>query len=225
VHFIKDELSGLKLGTRDRITEIHLKNGKLDLHENSVVVNAAGVCARDVMKMVGEDIPVRTRKRCIFVVDCHDKSIKSCPLVIDISGVYFRPEGQHFIVGVSPPDAQDVDVSPDDFEVDYSIWENIIWPTIAERVPSFEAVKLVSAWAGHYDYNIFDYNALLGPHPTIKNLYIANGFSGHGLQQSPAVGRAMSEIILDGKFVTIDLSDFLVSRVQANKPIVELNIW
>ena len=91
-------------------------------------------------------------------------------------------------------------------------------------MPAFEAIKLVRAWAGHYDYNTLDQNAILGAHPEVANFHFANGFSGHGLQQSPAVGRAIAELIAFGHYRSIDLSRFSYARVAANQPIIELNV-
>lgn len=81
-----------------------------------------------------------------------------------------------------------------------------------------------SAWAGFYDYNTFDQNGIVGLHPLVNNMYFATGFSGHGLQQSPAVGRAVAELILDGKYKTIDLSAFDFRRIINQEPMLETNI-
>jgi sarcosine oxidase len=124
---------------------------------------------------------------------------------------------------VSPEEANDPDCL--DFEIDYSFWEELVWPTIANRVPAFEAVKLVRAWAGHYDYNILDQNVILGPHPDCPTMLLANGFSGHGLQQSPAAGRALAELVIHGGYRSLDLTRFGYERVLKNDPIVEANVW
>ena len=185
------------------------------------LVDSAGYHAHEVAAMAGIELPIRPRKRFVFVFDCKEP-VERAPLLIDPSGVYFRPEGANFIGGVSPPEDQGPDCF--DFEIDYRLFEEVVWPTLAERVPAFEAIKLVRAWAGHYDYNTLDQNAILGPHPEIRNFYFANGFSGHGLQQSPAAGRATAELIAHGAYRSIDLTRFGYERVLRGEPIVELNV-
>jgi len=185
------------------------------------VVNAAGPRAGHVAALAGLDVPVRPRKRFVYVFDCRSE-VKGGPLLIDPTGVYFRPEGRGFIGGVSPPEDQDPDSF--DLEVDHRLFEDTVWPVLAHRVPAFEAIKLVSAWAGTYDYNTLDQNAILGPHPEIRNFYLANGFSGHGLQQSPAAGRAIAELIAYGAYRSLDLRRFSFERVLRNEPIRELNV-
>jgi len=184
-------------------------------------VNAAGYHAHKIAAAVGLDLPVRPRKRMVYVFDCRDKP-ERMPLTIDPTGVWCRPEGSAFIAGVSPPEAEDPDAT--DFEIDYRFYEETVWPTLAHRIPAFEAIKLVRAWVGHYDYNTFDQNAILGPHPELRNFYFANGFSGHGLQQSPAVGRAIAELIVHGRYQTLDLSRFGYERISKGTPILELNV-
>jgi len=146
----------------------------------------------------------------------------SCPLVIDTSGVWFRPERDRYLAGWSPPEADD----PEDeaLEVEHSQFDDVIWPALAARVPAFEAIRGMGAWAGHYDYNCFDQNALLGTHPDVPNLVFANGFSGHGMQHSPGIGRGISELILHGAYRTLDLSPLAITRVAANRPLRELNV-
>ena len=185
------------------------------------LVDSAGYHAHEVAAMAGIELPIRPRKRFVFVFDCK-APIERAPLLIDPSGVYFRPEGANFIGGVSPPEDQDPDCF--DFEIDYRLFEDVVWPALAERVPAFEAIKLIRAWAGHYDYNTLDQNAILGPHPEVRNFYFANGFSGHGLQQSPAVGRATAELITHGAYRSIDFARFGYERVLRGEPIVELNV-
>lgn len=185
------------------------------------VVNAAGPHAGRVAGLAGIELPVRPRKRFVYVFDCR-ASLPINQLVIDPSGVYFRPEGAQFIGGVSPPEEEDEDCL--DLEIRYELFEERVWPALAHRVPAFEELKLVRAWAGHYEYNTLDQNAVLGPHPEIRNFYFANGFSGHGVQQAPAAGRAIAELLVDGRYRTLDLARFGYDRIMRNDPIRELNV-
>ena len=109
----------------------------------------------------------------------------------------------------------------DDFDEDQNIWQDHVWPLIATRIPQFEAIKVTSSWAGHYAFNTLDHNAVLGPHPHVSNFIFANGFSGHGLQQSPAVGRGISEWITHGAWQSLDFSCFSYERIAANQPLLE----
>ncbi len=185
------------------------------------VVNAAGPRAAGVAAMAGLQLPVSPRKRMVFHFDCRTKI--ASPLTIDTSGVYFRPEGPNYIAGSSPHGEQP-DPDTFDLEVDRSWFEDVIWPAIAHRVPAFEAIRLLDAWAGHYEVNTLDHNAVIGPHPDLPNFLFANGFSGHGLQQAPAVGRGLAEWIVTGRYETLDLSPLGYERVLSNQPIRELNV-
>ena len=111
-----------------------------------------------------------------------------------------------------------------DWEVDHAFFEERMWETLAARVPLFEAVKVISAWVGHYDYNALDQNAVIGPHPEVANFYFANGYSGHGLQQGAASGNAIAELIIHGAYRTIDLSCFGFERIRRNEPLFEKNV-
>ena len=167
----------------------------------------------------GIALPVEPRKRCVFVVACRT-ALPGMPLMVDPTGVWIRPEGEGYICGVSPAE----DPRAMDFDVDYGLFEDVVWPMLAHRVPAMEALKLQRAWAGHYDYNTLDQNAVIGPHPEIGNFIFANGFSGHGLQQSPAAGRAVAELIVHQKFISLDLTLFGYERVMSGRAVKELNI-
>jgi glycine/D-amino acid oxidase-like deaminating enzyme len=185
------------------------------------VVNAAGPWAASVAAMVDAPLPVEARRRCVFAFDAR-RELPACPLVIDTSGIWFRPEGEGFICGHAPPEREDLPDLP--LEVDRRDFEEALWPALAARVPAFEAIKVTNAWAGYYEVNTFDRNAILGPHPDLANLYFANGFSGHGLMQSPAVGRAIGELLVHGRYVTLDLSVFAYERIAAGRRVVEQNV-
>src|SRR5699024_2102160 len=102
--------------------------------------------------------------------------------------------------------------------------EEVLWPILANRVPAFEALRNTHSWAGHYDMNTVDQNVIIGPHPDLANLLFANGFSGHGMRPAPAVGRALSELVIDGDFQTLDLSRLGWARILDNNPIIERNV-
>lgn len=218
VTYLADTVTGLKREGNRVVSVATKENGAIAC---GAVVNSSGYWAREIAATAGIDLPVRPRKRMVYVFDCREP-LTRVPLTIEPKGVWFRPEGASYICGVSPEEANDPDST--DFELDYSFYEDLIWPTIANRVPAFEAIKLTRAWVGHYDYNTLDQNAILGPHPEIGNFYFCNGFSGHGLQQSPAVGRATAELIANGAYKSIDLTRFGFERVLRNEPLREINV-
>lgn len=182
------------------------------------LVDAAGIRARDVAALAGVDVPVFPRKRFVFVFDCRD-DVPGLPLTVLPEGIYVRPEGEHFITGYSPPPEEDPDC--DDFEVDYNRFEELLWPALAARIRPFEAIRMLNAWAGHYDVHPLDHNAVVGPHPEVDNLLVAAGFSGHGLQQAPAVGRGLAERVVHGAWVSLDLSPLGFERVLSGTPLAE----
>jgi glycine/D-amino acid oxidase-like deaminating enzyme len=185
------------------------------------VVDAAGPWAAGVAAMAGVDLPVAAHRRCVFAFDAQEPPPEA-PLVIDTSGAWFRPEGEGFIGAISPDPLEDAPDLP--LEVDHRLWEERLWPALATRVPAFDALRRTGAWAGYYEMNTFDRNAILGPHPEVANLYFANGSSGHGIQGAPAVGRAIAELLVHGRYVTLDLSIFAFERIAAGRPIIERNV-
>jgi glycine/D-amino acid oxidase-like deaminating enzyme len=218
VDWIKESVVGLDLAG-SQVKALRLGSG--DTLACGHAVSAAGWHAADIAAMAGFDIPIRPRKRLVFVFACRE-TLERVPLTIDPSGVYFRPEGATYLCGVSPPPEMDPDCT--DFEIDYTLYEETIWPTLAARVPAFEAIRLERAWAGHYDYNLLDQNAILGAHPAVDNLLFATGFSGHGLQQSPAAGRAVAELVTYGEYRSLDLRRFGFARILAMNPLREINV-
>jgi len=202
-----------------RATELTLDDGARIACGTLVI--AAGTGARDLVRQTGFDIPVHAKKRMIFTFECREK-LDGFPLMIDPTGVYCRPEGAGFIGGSAPPPDADPDAT--DFDVEHGFFDDVVWPTLAARVPAFEAIRPGRAWAGHYDMNLFDHNALVGLVPGTANVHLANGFSGHGLQQCPAVGRYIAETIVDGRLRTLDLADLDPGRLAANRPVIEKNV-
>ncbi|MCK9550206.1 FAD-binding oxidoreductase [Aquamicrobium sp.] len=201
----------------DEITHVVLRTG--ETIGCGLVVNSAGARGPEIARKAGLEIPVEPRRRSIFIFSCHTPIEGRMPNVIDPSGVFCRPEGAFFLSGGVPD--PDLAVSPDDFEVGHSEYEDQVWPNMAHRIPQFEAIKLQNYWAGHYDYNTLDQNAIVGPHDEVRNFYFANGFSGHGLQQAPAVGRGLAELATYGAFRTLDLTPLGYERIRNNRPFYE----
>ncbi|WP_068302603.1 FAD-binding oxidoreductase [Pararhodobacter sp. CCB-MM2] len=206
------------------VTTVTLKSGAVI--KAGTVVNASGPRAGLTAKMAGLHLPVEPRKRTLFVLDCAKTPEGSArvaggrlPLMIDTTGVFVRPEGRYFLAGAVPVDDPAVDY--DDFTPRYEEFEEIIWPALAERSENFEAMKVVNQWAGHYDYNTLDHNLVVGRHPEVTNFVFANGFSGHGLQQAPAVGRAVSEQIIYGAYRSLDFAEVGYERVVEGRLFLE----
>ena len=220
VEFVHDEVVSVR---RDgaRVTGVTLaRAGGVAC---GVVVNAAGASgAPEICGSLGVELPIESRKRCTYVFECREP-IGQTPLTITETGVGFRSEGSGFIVNLSPPAERDP--ATKDTEIDYELFDELVWPALALRVPAFEAIKLTGAWCCHYDYNTLDENLIIGRTPMYENFYLAAGFSGHGLQQSPAVGRALCELIAFGEFRTIDLTRFGYQRVLDGVAIRETNCY
>jgi FAD-dependent oxidoreductase domain-containing protein 1 len=205
----------------ERIASVQLSDGTRIAC--GALVNAAGASgARVLAEKMGFAVPVFAKKRCVFSFECRTP-LAGFPLLIDTSGVWVRPEGQGHIAGYSPDDLDEQDHG-DDFSVDWPIFDETIWPALASRIPAFEQIRPGRAWAGHYDMCLLDHNALIGRMPRLANGYIACGFSGHGLQQSPAVGRGLAELMIDGRYNALDLSDLSPDRVISGKPLLERNV-
>lgn len=184
------------------------------------VVNAAGPRAARVAEMAGLHLPVEPRKRYTWIFTAETPLDRELPLTIDPSGVHVRQDGPTTYLAGSRGDP-DPAADPADFSMDHGLWENHVWPALATRIPAFESIRLVTEWAGHYAYNTLDRNAVLGPHPELGNFLFLNGFSGHGLQQSPAMGRGLAEWIAHGEYRSLDLSPFGYARVAQGEPIIE----
>lgn len=218
VEYIHDEVTGMTLNAAGTgVDSVTLKSG--DTISCGSVVNASGPRAVATAQMAGIDLPVRPRKRYTFIFDAANPLDRDLPLTIDPSGVHMRSEGKYYLAGC-PPD-EDPDVAPDDFGFDHSLWQEKVWPIIATRVPAFEQVKVINEWVGHYAYNTFDQNAVIGRHTKVSNFFFANGFSGHGLQQSPAMGRGIAEQIAHGEYRTLDLAPFGYDRIENQQKFME----
>jgi FAD-dependent oxidoreductase domain-containing protein 1 len=196
-----------------RVTGVKVGSG--ETIEAPCVVSCTGAWAAEIAKSVGIQIPVVPIKRQVFAVDPAVKPEGPLPLTILPSGLYFRTEaGGLLLIGKS----LESDPIGYDFSWDQNRFFDELWPELATFAPAFERLKLVRGWAGLYEVNTLDYNGIIGPWPGLKGFYVANGFSGHGLQQGPGVGRHMAELIL-GKPLSLDLSIFTPERIIENRPI------
>ncbi|WAX96084.1 FAD-binding oxidoreductase [Aminobacter sp. NyZ550] len=220
IDMITSEVTGIER-SGNRVTAVTLATG--ERLETGTLFNAAGPNAGKVAAMAGLALPVEPRKRNVFVFEAREK-FADMPLMVDPSGVYVRPEGSVFITGGAESEDGELAADPTDFNPDWGLFEEVIWPVLATRVPAFEAIKATQAWVGHYDYNALDQNAVIGPHPEVQNFIFANGFSGHGLQQAPAVGKALAELLVHGTYRTIDCSAFGYQRIAEGRAFRELNV-
>ncbi|MEO3387209.1 FAD-binding oxidoreductase [Mesorhizobium sp. CAU 1741] len=207
--------------TGNRVTGVTLADGRTI--DAGILVNAAGPNGGKIAALAGLHLPVEPRKRTVFVFEAREQ-FEDMPLLVDTSGIWVRPEGSVYITGGAEDEAGEGAADPKDFDPDWPLFEEIVWPALATRVPAFEAIKPGRAWAGHYEYNTLDQNAVIGPHPEVANLLFANGFSGHGLQQAPAVGKALAELVVHGAYRSIDCSAFGYERIAENRPFRELNV-
>ena len=211
---IDGEAKGFERDANGKVIAVLLADGSRIACRH--VVNAAGPWARTLAAAAGIALPVHARRRTVFVLSC-PQTLADCPLVIDPSGFWFRPEGRHFIAGATPvPDLDDLPLEPNLAEFDEALWTRM-----AHRVPAFAALRVERAWAGYYEMNLFDANAIIGAHPAAPNLWFANGFSGHGMQQAPAAGRGVAELILRGRFETLDLAPLGFQRLLQGRPLTE----
>jgi glycine/D-amino acid oxidase-like deaminating enzyme len=216
VEYLAAEVTGLAVSA-DRVTHVTTTAGTIACGQ---VVNAAGTRAARVAAMAGIPLPVEPRKRYSWIFKAEKPLDRPLPLTIDPTGVHMheRGGGTYECGSAGSPDPA---VGCDDFAFDHDLWESHVWPVIATRIPQFEAIRVTHQWTGHYDMNTLDHNAIIGPHDRIGNFMFMNGFSGHGLQQAPAMGRAMAEWLTAGRYRTLDMSPFHFDRIRDNRPLIE----
>jgi len=243
VEYIPQRVVGLSMAPAGgRISSLQLADGSAV--EVGRVVNAAGAQAGHLVSLCGPAVaplPVVPRKRSMWLFHAQEVPWgaplppENTPLTVDIGGVYFRSEGSRpgaFVCGASPPPEDDPDFDASDpahlvalDNADDDLFQERIWPALAARAPALEVLKVESSWAGFYEYNTLDQNGVVGWHPDVPNMLLACGFSGHGLQQSPGVGRACAELLLHGGFATIDLQCFGFERITGHEPLFERGIY
>ncbi|MEZ5871312.1 MAG: FAD-binding oxidoreductase [Nitratireductor sp.] len=219
IEYVANEVVAMtKDKSGNRVQSVTLASG--EVVSCGHVVNASGPRAVRTSRMLGIEIPVEPRKRFTWIFTAENPLDQELPLTIDPSGVHFRQDGRTSYMAGGHSD-HDPAVEYDDFEMDHSLWQDHVWPHIANRVPQFEAIRVVREWVGHYAYNTLDQNAVIGPHSEIRNFLFLNGFSGHGLQQAPAMGRATAEWLTYGEYRALDMTPFGFERILANRPFGE----
>lgn len=219
VEFLANEVVAItRNAAGTRVESVTLASG--EVVACGQVVNASGTRGAKTAQMAGISIPIEPRKRYTWVFSAETPLDRELPLTIDPSGVHVRQDGKTTYMAGAHTD-EDPAVPFDDFHMDQSLWQDHVWPALATRIPAFEAIKIHREWAGHYDMNTLDQNAIVGAHDTVENFVFLNGFSGHGLQQSPAMGRGTAEWLTYGAFRTLDLSPFGYDRIAAGRPFLE----
>jgi glycine/D-amino acid oxidase-like deaminating enzyme len=218
--YVREEAVGFDF-VAGRVAAVSTASGERISGDHFLI--AAGPASGRIAALAGIPLPVEPRKRTVFVIRAPLDGA-AMPLVFDTSGMWIRPEGDGFICGISPP--PEADPHPgDDFNPDLEILEDRLWPLLAHRIPALEQLRLQRAWAGHYDQCLLDHNAVIGPVPGIANLFVASGFSGHGVQHGPATGRGIAELIRFGCYQTMDLSLLGYQRVRDNRPLPESIVY
>lgn len=181
-----------------------------------IVINCAGPWAPELSETIDLPLPIIPLKRQIIQFNIEEPLEKRLPLTVDPTGVYFRHEGNSIICGFGE------EVKPGiEFSWKRSFFTDFLWPILANRIPNFERAKIQSGWAGIYSHNTIDQNAIVGEHPELKGYHMAVGFSGHGMQQAPAVGRGLSEYIRNNRYDTIDFSVLGFERFKNKKLVIE----
>ncbi len=215
VEYLTDEVTGINTHN-GKITGVHTKEGKS--YQTNTVVNAAGPWAGDLATLAGVNLPVKPLRRNIFVCQISHQLPYQLPMTIDASGTYFRHEtGGRIMTGKSNPN----EPFGYNFKLDKDWFLQEVWPDLATRMPLMEQIKLESGWAGLYEENTFDHNAIIGEHPHLKGFYLINGFSGHGMMQGPGASLALAELITTGKYQTIDATPLTYERFLRNEPHTE----
>ncbi|MEW6375553.1 MAG: FAD-binding oxidoreductase [Thermodesulfobacteriota bacterium] len=215
VQYIDQEVVEI-LRKGNRLEGVKTKDGNTNF--SSIIVNTAGPYAGEVGRMAGIEIPVIPVRRNVYLFKPPRPFEYDLPLVIDPSGVYFLHEtGRLILTGKSrleePPGFN--------FEWDRNYFNDVLWPLIAHRVPLFNELRLIRGWAGLYEINQWDHNAMIGEHPEVHGFFMAVGFSGHGFQQAPAVGKVLSELIRLGQYETVDVSPLSYERILREEKVLE----
>lgn len=215
--FLADEVVGL---TRQGggVADATLKSGQAIAADH--FVNCAGAWAKEICAMLGIAVPIEPLRRYEHYFESQDP-IEPLPYLKDPERLAFRPEGRGYSGGVPTLE----EPRGYNFEADHDYFERVVWPALAHRFPQFERTKCKATLPGLYDQNDFDGNVIIGPGAGgLGNLHMLAGFSGHGLMHAPGCGRAMAELILKGRYETIDLTRLGWQRLLDGEPLRERGI-
>jgi glycine/D-amino acid oxidase-like deaminating enzyme len=213
---------------RERVVDVYVRNRRVHEIETAsgervaahAFVNAAGCWAPSIAKLAGQELPVNPMRRFEHYVELAE-ALPPMPLIKDPERLVIRPEGKGYSVGL----VNSHEPRGFNFDLDPRWFEEVVWPACAVRIPAFESLRLKREWAGLYDECELDGNMILGNWPgTLDNFYVACGFSGHGLMHAPAVGRALAELIVRGRYQTLDLTRMGYGRVLKGEPYRETGI-
>ena len=198
----------------ERATGVRMDGGE-DLEADAVIVCAGGWSA-PLAATAGVEIPVEPVMRTVHVVETPIE-VGELPSIFLPSGLYVLPEGV-----CTSQIAWSTDDDPVGFDFTYHRrgFEEVVWPELLRVLPAFDAARIVGGWCGIYAMNTLDHNAILGEWPELPGLWLATGFSGHGFQHTPAMGRYLAER-LTGSPVTLDLSRLDPQRILDGTPVRE----
>ncbi len=183
------------------------------------LVNAAGPWAAEVGNLLGVAVPVQPVRRQFFTTEPLSWIPERMPLTIDWgSGAYLHRHSGGMLVGNSDPEEPPGFSQTPDLDYLAGAWEQA-----ARRLPALAAASMKTANAGLYEISP-DHNAILGPAPGHPRFLLAVGFSGHGMQHAPAVGKTISELVADGRSKTLDISDFAITRFRSGSSRPEGNV-
>lgn len=199
----------------DRITGVRTTTGDLS---TPMVVNAAGAWAAGVAKWAGIDLPVLPYRRHCFTTKPLAFVDEKLPMIVDMkTGVYMHRESGGLLLGLADKD----EPSSFDTSTNWDFLEKVVEGAV-ERVPALEAAEIATGWAGLYEVTP-DHNSILGPADAVQGMMFANGFSGHGFMQAPAVGQLIAEWIVDGK-PGMDVSELRLERFAGQAMTPEVNV-
>jgi sarcosine oxidase subunit beta len=198
----------------DRVAGVESSAGPVDA---PVVVNAAGPWAGELARTAGVELPLEPIPRHVLVTGGFPGAPRRRTLVIDAaSSFYFHREGAGVLMGMgSPNERPSFDTTPDERFV-----ADELLPTAVERFPPLAEASVKHSWVGLYEMTP-DRHPVIGPAPGVTGLLLANGFSGHGFQHAPVVGKLLAELVVKGTARTVDVSGLGLERFASGELVPE----